>query len=183
MELSEVIQKRYSVRGYKPDPVEEEKLLAVLEAARQAPTAGNRQRFQLIVIHTKGREEELGRIYGAEWFVQAPIVICACRYPMDPERKRKDYTDVDIGIVVDHLILKAAELGLGTCWIGAFDPRSRARCWACPTRSSRWSLHRWATPMPHPGARIVNRCPNWSATSIGEENNGKSPTRSRYGKI
>ncbi len=123
MELSEVIQKRYSVRGYKPDPVEEEKLLAVLEAARQAPTAGNRQRFQLIVIHTKGREEELGRIYGAEWFVQAPVVICACRYPMDPERKRKDYTDVDIGIVVDHLILKAAELGLGTCWIGAFDPQ------------------------------------------------------------
>ena len=122
MELSKVMQKRYSVRGYKPDPVEEEKLVAVLEAARQAPTAGNRQRFQLVVIHTKGREEELGRIYGAEWFVQAPIVICACRYPMDPERKRKDYTDVDIGIVVDHLILKAAELGLGTCWIGAFDP-------------------------------------------------------------
>jgi nitroreductase len=122
MELSDIIQQRYSVRGYKPDPVEEEKLLAVLEAARQAPTAGNRQRFQLIVIHTEGREEELGRIYGREWFVQAPIVICACRYPMDPERQRKDYTDVDIGIVVDHLILKAAELGLGTCWIGAFDP-------------------------------------------------------------
>jgi nitroreductase len=122
MELSEVIQTRYSVRGYKPDPVEEEKLLAVLEAARQAPTAGNRQRFQLIVIHTQGREEELGRIYGREWFVQAPIVICACRYPMDPERPRKDYTDVDIGIAVDHLILKATELGLGTCWIGAFDP-------------------------------------------------------------
>ena len=122
MELSEVIEKRYSVRGYKQDPVEEEKLLAVLEAARQAPTAANRQRFQLIVIHTEGREEALGRIYGREWFVQAPIVICACRYPMYPERKRKDYTDVDIGIVVDHLILKAAELGLGTCWIGAFDP-------------------------------------------------------------
>ena len=83
MSFSKLIQERYSVRGYKPDPVEEEKLLAVLGAARQAPTAGNRQRFQLIVIHTEGREEELGRIYGREWFVQAPIVICACRYPMD----------------------------------------------------------------------------------------------------
>ena len=117
MELSEVIQKRYSVRGYKPDPVEEEKLVAVLEAARQAPTAGNRQRFQLVVIHTKGREEELGRIYGREWFVQAPIVICACRYPMDPERK------------------------LNWGWVragsGPSTRRSRARCWACPTRSSR----------------------------------------------
>jgi len=49
-------------------------------------------------------------------------VICACRYPGDPPPGRKDYTDVDIGIVMDHLILAAAELGLGTCWIGAFDP-------------------------------------------------------------
>ena len=122
MSLSELIQQRYSVRGYKPDPVEEDKLQQVLEAARWAPTAANRQRFQLIVIHTEGRQEELRRIYDKEWFVQAPVVLCACRYPMDPERKRKDYTDVDVGIVVDHLILAAAELGLGTCWIGAFDP-------------------------------------------------------------
>jgi nitroreductase len=122
MTFSELIQARYSVRGYKPDPVEKDKLLQVLEAARAAPTAANRQRFQLIVIHTKGREEELRRIYDKDWFVQPPLVICACRYPMDPARQRKDYTDVDIGIVVDHLILAAAELGLGTCWIGAFDP-------------------------------------------------------------
>ena len=122
MSLSELIQQRYSVRGYKADPVEEDKLQQVLEAARWAPTASNRQRFQLIVIHTDGRQEELRRIYDKEWFVQAPVVLCACRYPMGPERKRKDYTDVDVGIVVDHLILAAAELGLGTCWIGAFDP-------------------------------------------------------------
>ena len=122
MSFSELIQKRYSVRGYKAEPVEEDKLLQVLEAARAAPTAANRQRFQLIVIHTQGREEELRRIYDKDWFVQPPLVICACRYPMDPARQRKDYTDVDIGIVVDHLILAAAELGLGTCWIGAFDP-------------------------------------------------------------
>jgi len=122
MSFSELIQKRYSVRGYKSDPVEEDKLLQVLEAARAAPTAANRQRFQLIVIHTKGREEELRRIYGRDWFVQAPLVICAVRYPMGPDHPRRDYTDVDIGIVVDHLTLAATELGLGTCWIGAFDP-------------------------------------------------------------
>jgi nitroreductase len=122
MTLSELIRKRYSVRGYKPDPIEEDKLQHVLDAARWAPTAANRQRFQLIVVHTAGREQELRRIYDKDWFVQPPLVICACRYPMDPARQRKDYTDVDIGIVVDHLILAAAELGLGTCWIGAFDP-------------------------------------------------------------
>ncbi|MBN1582191.1 MAG: nitroreductase family protein [Anaerolineae bacterium] len=122
MGFSKLVQTRYSVRGYKPDPVEKDKLQQILEAARMAPTAGNRQRFQLIVIHTQGREEELRRIYDKDWFVQPPLVICACRFPMDPARQRKDYTDVDIGIVVDHLILTAAELGLGTCWIGAFDP-------------------------------------------------------------
>jgi nitroreductase len=122
MDFAELIHKRYSVRGYKPDPVDEDKLEQVLEAARWAPTAGNRQRFQLVVVHTEGREDEVRRIYDRDWFVQPPIVICACRFPMDPARGRKDYTDVDIGIVVDHLILAATELGLGTCWIGAFDP-------------------------------------------------------------
>jgi nitroreductase len=121
MTFLELARMRCSIRGYKPDPVEPDKLSQVLEAARLAPTAGNRQRFELIVIHTAGREEELRRIYDRDWFVQPPIVICACRYPMDPARQRKDYTDVDIGIVIDHLTLEAAELGLGTCWIGAFD--------------------------------------------------------------
>ena len=59
MEFLELADRRYSVRSYKPDPVEEDKLEAVLEAARLAPTACNLQPFQLIVVHTKGREEEL----------------------------------------------------------------------------------------------------------------------------
>ena len=122
MTFLELARTRCSIRGYKPDPVEPDKLAQVLEAARLAPTAGNRQRFELVVIHTAGREAELRRIYDRDWFVQPPLVICACRYPMDPARQRKDYTDVDIGIVVDHLTLAATELGLGTCWIGAFDP-------------------------------------------------------------
>lgn len=124
MDFSELVTARYSVRAYKPDPVEEEKLQQVLEAARLAPTAANRQPFQLIVVHTAGREEELRRIYGREFFVQAPLVICACGLPEQNwvRRDGKNYNDVDVAIVMDHLILAAADLGLGTCWIGAFDP-------------------------------------------------------------
>ena len=125
MEFQELIEKRYSVRAYKPDPVDEEKLEQVLQAARLAPTAANRQPFQLIVIRTAGREAELKRIYGRDWFVQAPVVICACGVPAQAWTRREDgknYTDVDVAIVMDHLILAAADLGLGTCWIGAFDP-------------------------------------------------------------
>ena len=78
MEYSNLIAARYSVRAYRPDPVEDEKLQAVLEAARLAPTAANRQPIQLIVLHTAGREEEIGRIYRRPWFVQAPLVIAVC---------------------------------------------------------------------------------------------------------
>ena len=125
MEFSELIKQRYSVRAYKPDPVPDESLQQVLEAARLAPTAANRQPFQLIVIHTAGREAELKRIYKKDWFVQPPLVICACGVPGRGWTRREDgknYTDVDVAIVMDHLILAAADQGLGTCWIGAFDP-------------------------------------------------------------
>ncbi len=124
MEFSELIEKRYSVRAYKPGPVEDEKLHQVLQAVRLAPTATNRQPFRIIVIHTAGREAELKRIYGQDWFVQAPLIICACGLPAHGWARRdgKNYTDVDVAIVMDHLILAAADVGLGTCWIAAFDP-------------------------------------------------------------
>jgi nitroreductase len=124
MEFSELIRNRYSVRAYKPDAVEEEKLDRVLEAARLAPTAANRQPFQIIVIHTEGREDDLQRIYRRKWFVQAPVVVCICAIPAEGwvRMDGKGYTDVDAAIAMDHLILAATDQGLGTCWIAAFDP-------------------------------------------------------------
>jgi nitroreductase len=127
MEFSELIKKRYSVRAYKPDPVEEDKLQQVLDAARLAPTAANRQPFQLIVIRTAGREAELKRVYGRDWFVQPPLIICACGVPGRGWARSDDgksYVDVDVAIAMDHLILEAANLGLGTCWIAAFNPEA-----------------------------------------------------------
>jgi nitroreductase len=123
MEFLEVIKNRYSVRAYKPTPVEDEKLHEVLEAARLAPTACNLQPFQFIVIHTAGREEELRRIYRSPWFSKAPIVICACSIPSRGwvRSDGTNYALIDLAIAVDHLILAATNLGLGTCWVGAFD--------------------------------------------------------------
>jgi nitroreductase len=127
MEYSELIARRYSVRAYTSDPVEDEKLNKVLEAARLAPTASNRQPFQIIVIHTRGRKEELQRIYKPDWFVQAPLILCACVVPalgwVRSSDKRRLF-DVDLGIVMDHLILEATNQGLGTCWVAAFDPEA-----------------------------------------------------------
>jgi nitroreductase len=124
MEYLELIKKRHSVRAYKTAPVEEEKLERVLEAARLAPTAANRQPFRLVVVPTKGREVELRRIYGRDWFTQAPLVVGICAVPAEGWSRRdgKNYADVDATIAFDHLILAAHDLGLGTCWIAAFDP-------------------------------------------------------------
>lgn len=126
MEFLELIRSRYSVRAYQARPVEEEKVQVVLEAARLAPTANNRQPFQFIIIHPAGREAELRRIYSEKWFLRAPLVVCTCAIPdkgwarMDGKR----YVDVDVAIAVDHLILAATALGLGTCWIAAFNPEA-----------------------------------------------------------
>ena len=125
MDFQELIRARYSCRAYRSDPVAEDQLAQVLEAARLAPTADNRQPFRLVVIRTAGREQELQRVYGKDWFVQAPLVIAACGVPAENWVRKQDgknYNDVDVAIVMDHLILAAADLGLGTCWIAAFDP-------------------------------------------------------------
>ena len=124
MNFDKLIETRYSCRSYTDEEISDEDLQAVLNAARLAPTAANRQAYKLVVIHTAGREEEISRIYGREWFVQAPIIIAACGIPADnwTSSNGKSYTDVDVAIVLDHLILAAADRGLGTCWIAAFDP-------------------------------------------------------------
>ena len=123
MQFVELVEKRYSVRSYKPDDIDDKKLQQVLEAARLAPTASNRQPFKFIVIRTAGRETELRRIYDRDWFVQAPVVICGCGIPVQAwvRGDGKNYCEVDIAIAMDHLILAATEFGLGTCWIAAFN--------------------------------------------------------------
>jgi nitroreductase len=124
MEFKELARVRYSCRGYRRDPIEEEKLALVLEAARLAPTAKNLQAFKLYVMPTAGREESLRRLYPKEWFREAPLVIGIAGDPGSNwvRHDGRNYVDVDCAIVMDHLILQAADLGLGTCWIGAFDP-------------------------------------------------------------
>ena len=123
MDFSALIKSRYSVRANRSDPVENEKLEQVLEAARIAPTAANRQPFRIIVAQTAGREEEFRRMYDRDWFVEAPILLCVCAVKSEAwvSKEKRNYVYVDVAIVMDHIILAATDLGLGTCWVGAFD--------------------------------------------------------------
>jgi len=124
MDFQELIEKRYSVRAYKPDPIPDDALEKVLRAGRLAPTAANRQPFRIVVVRTEDARDTLLRIYQRQWFVQPPIVLGVIGFP-DESWVRSDgkkYVDVDAAIVMDHMVLAATDLGLGTCWIGAFDP-------------------------------------------------------------
>ncbi|HEY5957202.1 MAG TPA: nitroreductase family protein [Polyangiaceae bacterium] len=95
-----------------------------LEAARLAPSANNRQPWHYIVVKDPAVRQRLRRAYDKEWFYGAPIILCVCgapsRNPARPEAR--DYRDIDVSISFDHLILAATAEGLGTCWVGAFDP-------------------------------------------------------------
>jgi len=155
MEFEKLIRARYSVRSYRRDPVPQEVLAKVLEAARLAPTAANRQAFRILVVHTAGREGELKRIYGRDWFVQGPLVIGVCILTDGcwVRADGKSYGDVDAAIVMDHLILAAADQGLGSCWIGAFDARAARQILGLPESVEPLAFTPLGYPADRPGKK------------------------------
>jgi nitroreductase len=150
MDFYDVIKQRRSVRAYRNTPVEQEKLARVLEAARLAPTAANRQPIQLYVIRKKELRRRLMEAYSQQWFADAPIIICACARPSEAWARMdgKSYADVDTTIAMDHLILAATAEGLGTCWIGAFNPERLREVLGIPTELEPVAL----TPLGYPAA-------------------------------
>ena len=147
MEFMDVVAARKSVRGYADKEVEEEKLTQILEAARMAPSWANRQCWSFIVVKEKAKIEELaGRLVNS-WLKQAPVVVVACG---DPEKSgshnKMDYYLVDVAISMEHLVLAATDLGLGTCWIGGFNEAKVKQVLGVPDRIKVVAL----TPIGYP---------------------------------
>jgi nitroreductase len=122
MDVFGAISQRCSVRAYKATDVEEDKLKRVLEAARLSPSASNRQDWKFIVVRNKETRKKLAKAaFGQSFIAEAPVVIVACG--MEPEAMLacgQPMHTVDVSIAFAYMILQAYELGLGTCWIGAF---------------------------------------------------------------
>lgn len=122
MDFLNIAKQRYSVRSYKKKTVEEEKLHKILEAAHAAPTAANLQPVRLIVVQS---EEGLAKIGKAANIFGAPLAIIVCA---DHEKAwvrpfdKKQTADIDASILTDHMMLEAAELGLGSVWVCYFKP-------------------------------------------------------------
>jgi nitroreductase len=123
MVFLDLAKERFSVRAYQAMPVPEVLVMQVLEAGRLAPSAANRQPLHLILVQDPQQRKALGEAYPRDWFWKAPAIIVVCIEPARAWTRSdgKNYADVDGAIVMDHMTLCAADLGLGTCWIGAFD--------------------------------------------------------------
>ena len=122
MDVMEAIKKRYSVRSYQDHAVEAEKLESILEAARLAPSANNKQEWRFIVVQDKNTRQRLMQAAKDQAFVgQAPVVIACCaKTDSHVMTCGQQCYPIDVAIAIEHMALKATEEGLGTCWIGAF---------------------------------------------------------------
>jgi nitroreductase len=122
MNVIDAIKVRRSIRAYQDRQIEEEKLLAVLEAGRLAPSARNLQDWKFIIVRDKEKRQSLSVAATGQSFVaQAPVVIAACGTETEYIMTCGQHTyPIDVAIAIDHMSLEALEQGLGTCWIGAF---------------------------------------------------------------
>jgi nitroreductase len=123
MSVIEAIRMRRSVRRYENKPVEDDKLLRILEAARRAPSASNRQEWRFIIVQNEQSRKALAQAARNQTFVgEAPVVIVACAEGVNHIMScGLPCFSIDVAIALEHIALQATEEGLGTCWIGAFD--------------------------------------------------------------
>ena len=134
MTLDEILEARRSIRGYISQPVNEEDIKAIFESARVAPSACNSQTWRFIAVTDrtviqKIAQEGMRLVVRNAWIETAPLIIVGCSQ-LDILANRIgslvtgiEYYQIDLGIAMEHIVLKATELGLGTCWIGWFNEK------------------------------------------------------------
>ncbi len=121
MEVIEAIQTRRSIRRFKPEPLQEEHLKKILEAAQQAPSAGNKQPWHFIVVRDPDTKARLGEIARNQtWISNAGVIIVALAMDKKSPLVYEKWAERDVMIAVEHMVLSAWSMGYGTCWIGAF---------------------------------------------------------------
>lgn len=129
MDVDTAILNRRSIRNYKVDKsVPNETVAEILDIARFAPSSGNLQNWKVILVADPGRKEELANAaLKQKWITTCPVLLVICNNSADVKRLYKDrgetlYSIQNVAVFVNNILLAAHSLGLGTCWIGAFDP-------------------------------------------------------------
>ena len=144
--FQELVKSRRSIRRYLDEPVEREKILTCIEAARLAPSADNVQPWRFLIIDepelkTQYAKEIFSGIYSISKFAEkAPVlIVILARLDIIANRIGKQIQNIqyyllDIGIAGEHIVLQAQELGLGTCWIGWFNLRKARKFLKIPRK-------------------------------------------------
>jgi nitroreductase len=150
MDVLEAIRTRRSVRKYKPEPIPNEKLETILDAARLAPSASNRQPWRFVVVEDRERGKALARAADDQTFIgDAGAIIVAVS---DPEKSAR-WHEKDTMIALEHVVLAATALGYGTCWIGAFDEDAVKRLLKIPAKMKVVALLPIGVPDEKPSLR------------------------------
>ncbi len=161
MDLYQALRDRRSIRKYKPDPVPEEKLTRILDAARMAPSWSNLQCWKFIIVRDPHRKKILAdSIPGTNPAARAvgktaPAVVVLCADPRaSGNHDGKDYYLLDAGLAMQQLMLAAYAEGLGTCWIAWFDEaKARAAC-DIPAEYRVVALSPLGVPVNQPSTRL-----------------------------
>lgn len=124
MNFSNLAKSRYSVRSFSDREVEDEKLKIILEAANVAPTACNRQPYRIYVLKSEEAIEKLKAVSKFVFGSKTVLMIAADRNLewKNPLTNKYRTGEIDCSIVCTHMMLQAWELGIGSCWVGYYDP-------------------------------------------------------------
>lgn len=154
LSLMEIIKGRRSIRAYSDKPVAQEKLEAVLEAARLAPSARNRQKWQFIIVtDALVKDAMVEACYNQPSVKQAPVFIAVVDEEPEVMTCGQPVDAVDASIAFSFLILKAHEEGLGTCWLGYFDAAKVKAGLGIPENMSVVAVTPLGYPAENPDAR------------------------------
>lgn len=133
MMVLDAIRKRYSCRSYQEKNLEQDKLDCILEAARLAPSARNTQDWRFVVVTNRDAKRRVAETTNRpEVFAKASVIIAACSNSDHIMRCGQAIGPIDVAIALEHISLQAADLGLATCWIGAFDAKTVRQILAIP---------------------------------------------------
>jgi len=154
MNVFEAVKTRRSIRKYKEEPIPEEHLKQILEAARLAPSAGNKQPWRFVVVKDEATRGKLGEVARQQkWISDAAVIVAALAMdPKNPEVYEK-WAERDVMTAVEHMVLAAWELGYGSCWIGAFTEEKVKELLAVPEGMKVIALLPIGVPNVEPGER------------------------------
>ncbi len=149
-EVLKTIETRRSIRRYRPDPIPEGDLRRILEAGRQAPSAGNRQPWRFVLVADPALKAEVARACsGQTWMADSPYILAGVGLPSAHPR----WYAGDTGIALQNMVLAAWALGYGTCWIGAFNEAEVKRLLKVPADARVIALTPLGMPAESPAAK------------------------------